>query len=90
MSDSQEKSPGIKLGRIGGVPVYLSSSWFIITAVITFSVGIQLARGGIIPPLSAYLMGLACAVAIAVAVLVHEVAHAMTARASNGPMRTLC
>nr|WP_239543716.1 site-2 protease family protein [Glutamicibacter nicotianae] len=73
------------MGRIGGVPVYLSSSWFIITAVITFSVGIQLARGGMIPPLSAYLMGLACAVAIAVAVLVHEVAHAMTARAFKWP-----
>ncbi|MGH3652727.1 site-2 protease family protein [Glutamicibacter sp.] len=85
MSDTQEKSPGIKLGRIGGVPVYLSSSWFIITAVITFSVGIQLSRGGIIPPLNAYLMGLACAVAIAVAVLIHEVAHAMTARAFKWP-----
>ncbi|WP_417363648.1 site-2 protease family protein [Glutamicibacter arilaitensis] len=85
MSDTQEKSPGIKLGRIGGVPVYLSSSWFIITAVITFSVGMQLARGGIIPPLNAYLMGLSCAVAIAVAVLIHEVAHAMTARAFKWP-----
>ncbi|MGO4296978.1 site-2 protease family protein [Glutamicibacter sp. MCAF14] len=85
MSDTQEKSPGIKLGRIGGVPVYLSSSWFIITAVITFSVGMQLARGGVIPPLNAYLMGLSCAVAIAVAVLIHEVAHAMTARAFKWP-----
>jgi len=85
VSDTQEKSPGIKLGRIGGVPVYLSSSWFIITAVITFSVGMQLARGGVIPPLNAYLMGLSCAVAIAVAVLIHEVAHAMTARAFKWP-----
>ncbi|WP_349931708.1 site-2 protease family protein [Glutamicibacter mishrai] len=85
MSDTQEKAPGIKLGRIGGVPVYLSSSWFIITAVITISVGLQLSRSQWIPALNAYFMGFACAVVIAIAVLVHEVAHAMTARAFKWP-----
>ncbi|KUM31993.1 site-2 protease family protein [Arthrobacter sp. EpRS66] len=85
MSDTQEKAPGIKLGRIGGVPVYLSSSWFIITAVITISVGLQLSRSQWIPALNAYLMGFACAAVIAIAVLVHEVAHAMTARAFKWP-----
>jgi len=85
VSDTQEKAPGIKLGRIGGVPVYLSSSWFIITAVITISVGLQLSRSQWIPALNAYLMGFACAVVIAIAVLVHEVAHAMTARAFKWP-----
>ena len=80
-----EKSPGIKLGRIGGVPVYLSSSWFIITAVITISMGTQLSRSGAVPALYAYFFGFACAVAIAVAVLVHEVAHAMVARAFKWP-----
>ena len=85
MSDTSEKAPGIKLGRIGGVPVYLSSSWFIIAAVITVSVGIQLSRSQWIPALNAYLMGFACAAVIAVAVLVHEVAHAMMARAFKWP-----
>lgn len=85
MSDTQEKAPGIKLGRIGGVPVYLSSSWFIITAVITISVGLQLSRSQWIPALNSYLMGFACAAVIAIAVLVHEVAHAMTARAFKWP-----
>ncbi|UYQ79014.1 site-2 protease family protein [Glutamicibacter sp. JL.03c] len=85
MSDTQEKAPGIKLGRIGGVPVYLSSSWFIITAVITISVGLQLSRSQWIPAFNAYLMGFACAAVIAIAVLIHEVAHAMTARAFKWP-----
>ncbi|KSU67884.1 site-2 protease family protein [Arthrobacter sp. NIO-1057] len=85
MSETSEKSPGIKLGRIGGVPVYLSSSWFIITAVITVSMGLQLSRSQWIPGLGAYVLGFACAVAIAIAVLVHEVAHAMTARAFKWP-----
>jgi len=85
VSESSEQAPGIKLGRIGGVPVYLSSSWFIITAVITISVGLQLSRSQWIPALNAYLMGFACAVVIALAVLIHEVAHAMTARAFKWP-----
>ncbi|WP_159610232.1 site-2 protease family protein [Glutamicibacter sp. JC586] len=85
MSETSEQAPGIKLGRIAGVPVYLSSSWFIITAVITISVGLQLSRTQWIPALNAYLMGFACAVVIAVAVLIHEVAHAMTARAFKWP-----
>jgi len=85
VSETSEQAPGIKLGRIAGVPVYLSSSWFIITAVITISVGLQLSRTQWIPALNAYLMGFACAVVIAVAVLIHEVAHAMTARAFKWP-----
>ncbi len=85
MSEEQHKAPGLKLGRIGGVPVYLSSSWFIITAVITVSMGVQLSQAALIPAVGAYLMGFACAVAIAVAVLVHEVAHAMVARAFKWP-----
>ena len=85
MSEATEKAPGLKLGRIGGVPVYLSNSWFIITAVITVAIGLQLLNNALIPPLVAYLLGFACAVVIALAVLVHEVSHALTARAFKWP-----
>ncbi|GGL87707.1 site-2 protease family protein [Glutamicibacter protophormiae] len=85
MSEETHKAPGLKLGRIGGVPVYLSSSWFIITAVITVSMGVQLSQTALVPAAGAYLLGFACAVAIALAVLVHEVAHAMVARAFKWP-----
>ncbi|MGP9649269.1 site-2 protease family protein [Arthrobacter sp. MYb211] len=85
MSEATEKAPGLKLGRIGGVPVYLSNSWFIITAVITVAIGLQLSNNALIPPLVAYLLGFACAVVIALAVLVHEVSHALTARAFKWP-----
>ena len=77
MSEETRKAPGLKLGKIGGVPVYLSSSWFIITAVITVSMGVQLSQTALIPAAGAYLLGFACAVAIALAGLVHEGAHAM-------------
>ncbi|WP_313814605.1 site-2 protease family protein [Glutamicibacter sp.] len=85
MSEATEKAPGIKLGKIGGVPVYLSSSWFIITAVITISMGKQLSQSALVPATYAFILGFACAVAIAVAVLIHEVAHAMVARAFKWP-----
>lgn len=47
--------------------------------------GVQLSQTALIPAAGAYLLGFACAVAIALAVLVHEVAHAMVARAFKWP-----
>ena len=35
--------PGIKIGRILGIPIYLHASWFIIFALITFSLAKQFA-----------------------------------------------
>ena len=32
---------GIKVGRLRGIPIYLHSSWFLIFALITFSLAIQ-------------------------------------------------
>lgn len=85
MSTEQEKPQGLKLGSIAGVPVYLAYSWFGITAIITIVMGLQLQRVVGITTLEAYALGLACAVVIAFAVLVHEVAHALVARAFKWP-----
>lgn len=84
MSESKEKSPGLKLGRIAGVPVYLAYSWFLITAVITVVFGMQL-RAQWIPATTAYLLGFICSIMIALAVLIHEVAHALVARYYKWP-----
>ena len=85
MSETKEKSPGLKLGRIAGVPVYLAYSWFLITAVITVVFGMQLQRSGWVPAPTAFLLGFSCAIMIALAVLIHEVAHAMVARYYKWP-----
>ncbi len=37
------RSPGLKIGRILGIPIYLHPSWFIIFALITFTLAKQLA-----------------------------------------------
>lgn len=85
MSETKEKPPGLKLGRIAGVPVYLAYSWFLITAVITVVFGLQLQRSAWVPAPTAFLLGFTCSIMIALAVLIHEVAHALVARHYKWP-----
>ena len=81
-----QRSEGIPLGRIGGVPVTLAWSWFIIAAVIVFLFGPRVASA--IPGLgttAAYAVALGYALLLLFSVLVHELAHALTAKAWNWP-----
>ncbi|MEB7503450.1 site-2 protease family protein [Arthrobacter koreensis] len=80
------RSEGIPLGRIGGVPVTLAWSWFVIAAVIVFLFGPRVAAA--VPGLgtaSAYAVALGYALLLLFSVLVHELAHALTAKAWNWP-----
>ena len=63
---------GILMGRPFGVPVYVSPSWFLVAALITWVFGGQLDR--VLPELGAvrYLVSLFFAVAFYASVLVHE------------------
>ncbi|WP_323958443.1 site-2 protease family protein [Arthrobacter sp. JZ12] len=89
MSDARPgrtaRRDGIPLGRIAGIPVVLAWSWFIIAAFVVVVFGPQVAglyRGiGI----GAYVVALAYAVLLAASVLVHELAHALTARVFGWP-----
>lgn len=85
MSETPEKSKGIPLGSFFGVPVSLAWSWFIITGFIVWVFGPQVARA--IPSIGngAYLVAFIYAVLLALSVLVHELAHALTAKAFNWP-----
>lgn len=82
-----QRAPGIRLATIGGVPVYLGPSWLILAAVIVTLIGPQVAASR--PDLGtgrAYAVGLAYAVVLLLAVLVHEAAHAVSARAFGFPV----
>ncbi|SEW03789.1 Zn-dependent protease (includes SpoIVFB) [Austwickia chelonae] len=71
----------LRLGAVGGVPVYLSTSWFVITAVVVLVFGPDVDR--VLPGIgtaTAYLVALAYALLLAVSVLCHEAAHAVAAR----------
>lgn len=76
---------GIPLGRIAGIPVILAWSWFIIAAFVVIVFGPQVADLFLGIGIGAYLVALAYAILLAASVLVHELAHALTARVFGWP-----
>ncbi|MFD6184235.1 site-2 protease family protein [Streptomyces goshikiensis] len=77
------------MGRPFGVPVYVSPSWFLVAALITWVFGDQLDR--ILPDLGPvrYLVSLFFAVAFYASVLVHELAHTIAALRFKLPVRRI-
>ncbi|MEU8837512.1 site-2 protease family protein [Streptomyces roseus] len=80
---------GILMGRPFGVPVYVSPSWFLVAALITWVFGDQLDR--VLPDLgpARYLVSLFFAVAFYASVLVHELAHTIAALRFKLPVRRI-
>ncbi|MDH6575739.1 site-2 protease family protein [Kitasatospora sp. MAP5-34] len=74
-----ERPGGILMGRPFGVPIYVTPSWFVIAALITWIFGGQLAD--VLPELGGtrYLVSLSFAIAFYGSVLVHELAHTLVA-----------
>lgn len=72
-----EPGGGLLMGRPFGVPVYVSPSWFVVAALLTWIFGDRLDQ--VLPGLGAvrYLVALFFAVAFYASVLVHELAHAV-------------
>ncbi|WP_347107502.1 site-2 protease family protein [Paenarthrobacter sp. S56] len=79
------KKDGIPLGKIAGIPVYLAYSWFIIAAFTVIVYGpavlVQFPYLGI----GAYVVAFGYALLLAVSVLIHELAHALSAKAFKWP-----
>ncbi len=85
---AQKKSPGLLLGRPFGVPVYVTSSWWIVAVLITLVYGgIVQSRLALGP--SAYLLAFVFAVLLYASVLVHELAHSVVARWYGLPVRRI-
>lgn len=90
MSDAEQPvrsqpSPGLSLGRIAGIPVVLAWSWFVITLFIVVVFGPRV--GDAFPGIGAgaYGVALGYALLLAASVLLHELSHALTARAFGWP-----
>ncbi|MEZ2391579.1 site-2 protease family protein [bacterium RCC_150] len=79
------RKEGIPLGRIAGIPVYLAYSWFIIAAFTVIVYGPALLMRNHSLGLGAYFVAFAYAVLLALSVLVHELAHALSAKAFKWP-----
>lgn len=83
------KRDGIPLGRIAGVPISLSYSWFLIAAFIVIFFGPQFER--VLPNLGfgAYAAALSYAILLLISVLIHELAHALSARVFGWPTQKI-
>lgn len=76
---------GWQIGRMLGVPVVIARSWFVVAAVVTFLFAPSVQR--VAPDLGAgsYAVAFGFAVLLFASVLVHELAHAVTAKATGLP-----
>ncbi|WP_422933068.1 site-2 protease family protein [Sinomonas sp. P47F7] len=80
---------GIRLGRIAGVPIYLAYSWFLIAGFTVVVYGPTLALRQPQLGAGAYFVAFAYAVLLLLSVLVHELAHALSARAFGWPSQKI-
>lgn len=76
MSAADQENHGLRIGAIWGVPVHIGSSWLILAVAIIAITGQSLSSLGS----TAYVIGALYVVALLIAVLVHEAAHAVTGR----------
>jgi len=91
VSDTKDDRPpgAVLMGRPFGVPVYVTPTWFLITALITWIFGGQI--DVVLPGLGAarYLVALFFALAFYGSVLVHELAHTVVALRYRLPVRRI-
>jgi Zn-dependent protease len=78
-----ESGPGVRIARVAGIPVYLAPSWFVIAIVITLIVAYPVLDT---EPLRGIAIGMMQALILLASVLVHEGAHAVTARVLGIPV----
>jgi len=74
-------SPGLRIGRILGIPIYVHASWLIIFVLITTTLGMEF--GEIHPkwtPVEQWSVGIATSLLFFASVLFHELSHSMVAR----------
>lgn len=87
MDPREPSRPGIRLGRVAGVPVYLAPSWFVVALVVVVVFAPQVEQAaGLLAPVT-YGVAALYAVLLLVSVLVHEFAHALSARALGLPVQ---
>lgn len=80
---------GIPLGRIAGIPVILAYSWFVIAAFTVIVYGPVLSQRNPALGIAAYYVAFAYALLLLISVLIHELAHALTAKIYGWPTQKI-
>ena len=82
-----EPSPGFRIARPFGIPVYISPYWFLIAGLFVFLYARGLVRS--VPDSLRYPVAAAFVVLLYASVLVHELSHSVVARAFGLPVRKI-
>ncbi|HEV7935788.1 MAG TPA: site-2 protease family protein [Actinomadura sp.] len=85
--DHADRRRGLLMGRVLGIPVYVSPTWFIVAIVITWMFE-RPASEVVDRPLS-YLVAFTYAVLLYASVFVHELSHSAVARLFGLPVRAI-
>jgi Zn-dependent protease len=86
----QARPPGtVRIGRVAGIDILVRASWLVIAGLIAVLLGPRIAE--VTPGLGglAYLAGLVFAVLLYLSVLLHELSHALAAKAYRLPVRSV-
>jgi len=82
---------GVSLGKIGGIPITLDYSWFVVFFLLIWSIGF-----GLMPTEYARLstaeylaIGVVASILLFVSILIHELAHSLVARRSGLKIRRI-
>ncbi len=84
------RPPGtVRIGRVAGIDILVRASWLLIAGLIAVLLGPRIAE--VTPGLGglAYLAGLVFAVLLYLSVLLHELSHALAAKAYRLPVRSV-
>src|SRR6266436_2615071 len=84
------RGAGFKIGRIFGIPIYLHTSWFLIFALITYSLAAEFSS---VNPTwtdnQRWLLGLLTSVLFFGSVLFHELSHSVVALRYKIPVNSI-
>jgi len=81
---------GLRIGRIFGIPIYLHTSWFIIFALITLSLGMQFtASHPHWSPAQRWALGVITSLLFFASVVFHELSHSVVARHYRIPVDSI-
>jgi Zn-dependent protease/predicted transcriptional regulator len=90
MPPQPQRGPGLKIGHIFGIPIYLHPSWLIIFVLITLMLGMQFtAQHPKWSPAEHWALGIATSLLFFASVIFHEVSHSVVALHYKLPVKSI-